>query len=88
MRIYSSSSADQIYAALHDFTPSNADNPKEAIILTNADATANTTIIIIFYFYDGSTPPNEGAFADFLSIPSILDTTKTQSYADLVRVFL
>lgn len=84
IRIYDAANADQIYAALHAFTPSNVNDPKEAIILTNVDATASLTTILIFYFYDGPEPPTEGAFADFLAIPHILDTTKTQSYAELV----
>jgi hypothetical protein len=64
--------------------PGGAEDPKSAIILTNIDAVGGITTIIIFYFYDGPTPPTTGPFADFLSIPSILDVTSTQSYAQLV----
>lgn len=62
-------------------------DPKSAIILTNLDAVGGITTIVMFYFYDGPTPPTTGAFADFLKIPSILDITKTQKYSELVGIF-
>lgn len=83
-RLYDAKNADKIYAALHSYSSSGGMDPKSAIILTNIDAVGGISTIIIFYFYDGLTAPTEGAFAEFLKIPSILDVTKTQSYSELV----
>jgi hypothetical protein len=38
---------------------------------------------IVFFFYNGPTPPQE-VFANFTKVASILDTTKTRSFHDLV----
>lgn len=84
MRIYDAKYSDQIFQALHSFVPGGPEDPKAAIILTNVDAVGGLTTLIIFYFYDGPAAPTEGPFADFLKIPSILSTTKTQDYASLV----
>ena len=84
MRIYGGGKADEIYAALHEFVPGNADDPKAAIILTDTILVGASQLFIIFYFYDGPEPPKEGAFAKFLEIDATLDITKKQSYADLV----
>jgi hypothetical protein len=84
IRIYDAANAGQVFAALHDFVPGGVNDAKAAIILTNVDAVGGITTILIFYFYDGATPPSEGPFADFLKIPFILDTTKTRNYSDLV----
>jgi hypothetical protein len=40
-------------------------------------------IFVVFFFYDGSTPP-EGVFDGFDAIPFLTDGTQTQSYYDLV----
>lgn len=84
MRIYGGDKADEIFSALHDFTPSNADDPKAAIILTDNITLEGLRLFIIYYFYEGPEPPTEGAFAKFLEISSTTDGTKTRSYADLV----
>ncbi len=87
MRIYDANTenANRIYAALHNYVPGKADDGKSAIILSNIDAVGGITTILMFFFYDGPEPPSSGPLAEFLKIPSIIDMTSTQSYADLVR---
>ena len=84
MRIYAGGKADEIYAALHNFVPGNADDEKAAIILTDVTAVGGTRIFLIFYFYDGPNPPTTGPLAQFLNIGSMIDITSTQSYSKLV----
>lgn len=38
---------------------------------------------VVFFFYNGETPP-AGVFDKFDTITSLTDSTKTQSYSDLV----
>ena len=75
---------DQIWAALHDFIANGQENPKAAIICNSNFAIGGLKIYMVFYFYDGPTPP-AGAFGKFESILPLLDLTGTKSYADLVR---
>lgn len=84
MRIYDGGKSDEIYSALHNFVPGNADDEKAAIILTDITAIGSAKIFLIFYFYDGPEPPTTGAFAQFLNIDATLDITSTQSYSELV----
>jgi hypothetical protein len=83
MRIYDANKADQIYAALHKYTPSEAHDPKSAIILSHIDAALGISTILIFYYYDG-VKPTEGPMGELLDIDYILSITDYQSYADLV----
>ncbi|EGX50845.1 hypothetical protein AOL_s00054g931 [Orbilia oligospora ATCC 24927] len=85
MRIYDESKADAIFKALHEFVPYNLQDKKAAIITTNIFAIGGTRAFIMFYFYDGETPPTTGPFADFLKIGSIIDITKTQTYPELLK---
>lgn len=85
VRIYDAKHADKIFAALHKYTSSEGMDPKSAIILTDVKAVGGIQTFLIFYFYDGPTAPSEGPFSDFLAIPSLIDITKTQSYADLLK---
>ena len=85
-RVYDADQAEQLYAALHDFVPQDASNEEEAIIFTDNIAAGGLKTFVIFYFHGKPQPPSAGPLARFLSIPSILDTTKSQSYADLVRI--
>lgn len=39
---------------------------------------------MVFFFYDGETPPL-GVFDKFNAIPILIDNAKVQSYSDLVR---
>ncbi|SPO03123.1 related to 6-hydroxy-d-nicotine oxidase [Cephalotrichum gorgonifer] len=84
-RIYDGGKASEIYSALHNFVPGNADDEKAAIILTDITAVGGTKLFLIFYFYDGPEPPTTGPFAQFLNIGSTLDTTSTQSYSALLK---
>lgn len=83
-RFYTSLEEEAIYAALHDFVPGGAEDPKAAIILTSLIALGSTESFAIFYFYDGPEPPTSGPFAKFLDIPALLDVTYAQSYSSLV----
>jgi hypothetical protein len=85
IRIYGGDKAEEIFSALHEFTPTNADDEKAAIILADNVTVGGLRLFIIFYYYEGPEPPTEGAFADFLKIQAATDATKTRSYADLVR---
>ncbi|EMR62515.1 putative fad dependent protein [Eutypa lata UCREL1] len=78
-RFYTSLEEEAIYAALHDFVPGGAEDPKAAIILTSLIALGSTESFAIFYFYDGPEPPTSGPFAKFLDIPALLDVTYAQS---------
>jgi hypothetical protein len=83
IRIYDASQTDKIFKTLHDFVPGSNKDTKAAIIVTNISAVASLNAFLIFYFYDGEAPPTEGPFADFLTIPSLVSITGTQSYPDL-----
>ena len=80
--MYSGSKADEIHAALHNFVPGEDD--KAAIILTDIIALGSARLFLIFYYYEAEEPPTTGPFSQFLNIDSIIDTTKTQSYSELV----
>jgi hypothetical protein len=84
MRIYSGGKADDIFAALHNFVPGNADDEKAAIILSDITAVGGLKTFLMFFFYAEPEPPTTGPFAQFLNIDSIIDITSTQSYAALV----
>ena len=84
MRFYAAGKADAIYAALHNFVPGNADDEKAAVIVSDFTAFGGVKLLLIFYFYAASAPPTTGPFAQFLNIDPIIDTTSTQSYAQLV----
>ncbi|KAF2638132.1 FAD-binding domain-containing protein [Massarina eburnea CBS 473.64] len=73
----------KLLKAVRDFTEYNTD-PKAAVIVT-AEKT-NVNIVdswIIFLFYDGPKPPI-GIFANFTAANPLLDTTREQTYADLM----
>lgn len=73
---------------MHKFIPYSNEDPKAAIITTSLILTGGSRINLMFYFYDGEKPPTTGPFADFLKIKSTLDTTKTQTYPELVSLSL
>ncbi|KAF5011507.1 hypothetical protein FDECE_2379 [Fusarium decemcellulare] len=85
MRVYTSGKKEQIYKALHDFVPYSNEDPKAAIIISNAFAVKSTEAFIVFFFYDGEKPPTSGPFADLMKVDSLIDYTSTQSYADLLH---
>jgi hypothetical protein len=84
-RLYDAGKAEELYGALHNFVPQNANSEEEAIIFTDIIAAGGLKTFVVFYFHGNPQPPTTGPLARFLAIPSILDTTKSQSYADLVR---
>jgi hypothetical protein len=82
-RTYGSDQLDDINAAITHFT-SSASDARAAITANYIFIEANqTNLITIAYFYDGPTPPTD-AFAVFLHIPYLSDTTKTQRYPELL----
>ncbi|KAH8729946.1 hypothetical protein BGZ61DRAFT_346541 [Ilyonectria robusta] len=85
LRIYEESKTDEIFKALHNFIPANGQEQKAAIIVSNLVAIGGTRAFIIFYFYDGPTPPTSGPFADFLKIGSLISITKAQTYPQLLE---
>lgn len=80
---YDTTKADQIYAALHNFIAHGAEDPKAAIIFTDLNLATGIRSRLIFYFYDGPTPPTTGPFAEFLKINNSC-ILKTRTYSDLV----
>lgn len=69
--------------AVRDFTEYNTDD-KAAVIVTAERG--NIDLIdtwILFLFYDGEVVP-EGIFKNFTDVGPLLDTTKVQTYADLM----
>jgi hypothetical protein len=82
-RTYGSDQLDNINAALTDFI-SDSQDPRAAIILDYVFKAENqTNQMTVAYFYNGPTPQTN-VFADFLSIPYLADTTKTQRYPELL----
>ncbi|KAK8037482.1 hypothetical protein PG991_000828 [Apiospora marii] len=84
-RLYDPSKKGALFAALHNFVPANADDPKSAVIFTDLAITLNGTGNIMFYFSEGPDKPTSGPLKEFLDIPPLLDLTKTQSYAQLLK---
>ncbi|KAK6519206.1 hypothetical protein TWF281_003895 [Arthrobotrys megalospora] len=85
LRIYDESKSNDIFQALHGFVPDNTQEQKAAIIVSNLFAIGGTRAFIVFYFYDAENPPASGPFANFLKIGSLIDITKTQTYAELLK---
>lgn len=83
-RVYSSSQETKLYAALQNFIANGASDPKAAIIHTSI-MLLGIKSHIVFYFYDGPSPPTDGVLAEYLAIPSTVDTVKARNYSDLVR---
>lgn len=83
-RLYDTTNADRLYKALHNFVPETPDSGKSAVIFTKLDVVGGIDMLLLFFFYDGPTPPTSGPFSEFLKVPSIIDTTGTQRYAQLV----
>jgi FAD/FMN-containing dehydrogenase len=84
-RIYSYDDWSAVMNATHDFTENYTD-PKASIIVTSeAAADSLVKFFLVFFYYNGPTPP-AGPFDGFDAISAITDSTKAQSYADLVRL--
>jgi hypothetical protein len=83
-RVFAGGKTTQLLAAIRDYTEYNTD-PKAGTIPTAELTTYGLVDIwVVFFFYNGPTPPPE-VFANFTKIPESLSTTQTRSYDDLVR---
>jgi hypothetical protein len=82
---YDQTEEKKLYAVLHDFNGHGAEDPKAAIIFSDLVLPAGIMTKLIFYFYDGPTPPTSGPFADFLKVPGLACVPRTQKYSELVR---
>ncbi|KAJ4177631.1 hypothetical protein NW755_013744 [Fusarium falciforme] len=85
IRIYDESKSDEIFEALHEFTPYNNQDNKAAIIVSNLYTLGAARSFFVFYFYHGQKPPTTGPFAKFLKIKTLVSTTKTQPYPKLLK---
>ncbi|KAI0018764.1 FAD binding domain-containing protein [Xylariomycetidae sp. FL0641] len=73
----------KMLAAIRDFTEYYPDE-KAAVIVTAERTLANLVDIwVLFLYYNGAEPP-AGVFDNFTAIPHIADTTKTQTYNELL----
>jgi FAD/FMN-containing dehydrogenase len=82
--IYEPSQSDALYAALHNFVANGAQDPKAAIIFSDLLLVGGIGTKLVYYFYDGPTPPTSGPFADFLKIVNPACLPRTQKYSELV----
>lgn len=82
---YDETKADELYAALHEFVGHGAEDPKAAIIFTDLVLGVGTRSKLIYYFYDGPTPPTSGPFAQFFNILNLACLPKRQKYSELLR---
>lgn len=82
-RTYAGIDASALLNATQNFVQHNND-PKAAVIVTGSLAIENLAeLFVLFFFYDGPTPP-VGVFDEFDAIIPIADQVSTQSYADIV----
>jgi hypothetical protein len=85
-RIYAGTDASALLNATQTFIQNNND-PKAAVIVTGSLAIDSLAeLFVLFFFYDGPTPP-AGVFDEFDAIIPIDDGVSTQSYADIVCMF-
>jgi hypothetical protein len=78
MRVYNSTVMNDLYNALHKFTQNQPD-PKAAIIFVHPQPGT----YMLYFFYDGPQPVPQ-AFSGLFEIPSMMDTTQTKSYTEMV----
>ena len=83
IKIYAGLDYQTILGATANFTQ-NFTDPKAAVIVTCDFALYDlVSVIVIFYFYDGSTPP-AGVFDEFDQVTPIFSNVSTQSYPSLL----
>jgi len=82
--IYALNQSEALYAAFHNFATNGAQDPKAAVIFTDLLLLDGTSTKLLYYFYDGPTPPASGPFADFFKIPNLTCLPRTQKYSELV----
>ncbi|KAE9374008.1 FAD-binding domain-containing protein [Stipitochalara longipes BDJ] len=85
VRFYTLSKGNELRTALHNFVPHSDENLKAAVILTDLYIAKGIVLHAVNYFYDDPLPPETGPFAEFLKIPSLFDSTKSQGYAQLLK---
>lgn len=82
-RTYLADDWSAVVNATHDFIE-NYNDPKASVIVTYEKALDSLAqFFVVFFYYNGASPP-AAAFAEYDAIDSLTDTTKAQSYADLV----
>jgi hypothetical protein len=82
-RTYSGLDASALLNATQNFIQNNND-PKAAVIVTGSFAIENLAeLFVLFFFYDGPTPP-AGIFDEFDAVIPIEDQVSTQSYYNIV----
>jgi len=82
-KFYSGSETDAMLAAVHDFAENYPDEKAGIIVTAESTAYGLVDLWVMFYFYNGPTPP-KGTWRQFDSIPPVLSDVKTRSYVDLV----
>jgi len=83
--LYDESQSDELYAALHEYVGHGAEDPKSAIIFTDLSLGVGARPKLLFYFYDGPSPPKTGPFADFLKVFNLACVPKRQKYSELLK---
>ncbi|KAL1630403.1 hypothetical protein SLS56_004930 [Neofusicoccum ribis] len=81
--IYGNDELDDLLNATAKFDAENTD-PK-AQIITTLEGLETGTIGLVLFFYDG--PDRPASFAPFDNISTIIDHTKTQTFAEFVKGF-
>ncbi|KAF2670690.1 FAD-binding domain-containing protein [Microthyrium microscopicum] len=82
-RIFTSGYRDQILQGFHEFVGNPSADPKAAIIVDSAHILFNSSFYMVYFFYDGATPP-KGAFGKLGDIKPTLDLCKTRTYPELL----
>jgi hypothetical protein len=80
-RIFGSKHAPEVFAAVQKLTDTYPD--RKAAVIVTIDRLVDREMFIIFFFYDGETPP-PGVFCGLEDIKPFHSNTKTRSYANLV----
>ncbi|KAK7712029.1 hypothetical protein SLS57_007904 [Botryosphaeria dothidea] len=83
LAIYGKDEVDSVLNATAKFDAENTD-PKAQLITTLEGSELGTRALVLF-FYDGPDRPE--SFSHFDDIDSVLDLTKTQTFADFVKGF-
>lgn len=86
VRTYAADQASKIMSAVSNFT-ANAEDPKAALIpniIFVGAAGLSLPVALVFFFYDGRTPP-AAIFDEFNAIPHLSSGTETRSYLSLTR---
>ncbi|KAK2882714.1 hypothetical protein FQN49_000076 [Arthroderma sp. PD_2] len=77
---YDGSHSKELTQAVRDFAEYNTDDKASIIATVNRNP---RLLWVMFLTYDGPTPP-EDIFRNFTQVPNIRDSTKRQSYHDLM----